>query len=450
MDNSRELLPKTNPDQSLSAFISILMLMVGLGGIIGGVWVAWKLMVDPDALIWVNQYLPKMTRLSETHRISLQTLGEIQTKLTQEGYYPGHPIPIKTAQYHDVILPVFTARPGCQPHGSPQCRAIDQLRVYRQISTPEPFVRDKLTYQLINQLEVKAPTEALVWKSLERLSGSGDRAAISSDRPLPLTSLKWSNSALVNSPSQQWLHLTGAIATEGKTILYGQLIYYNPNTTHISAFLSWTSPTNELPQWSPLPQTPHQPLLIINQTVDLEPRFQAYQLHPRAFLPAPVELQEVDFDRFFLNSRTYQEGVKLARSGLWTPALERFELALQSETAPGMALNAQLALVQRHAQESRKRADQRWASPSQQVLTQIIDGRWEEALAVYELPENQAEIHQLLATDQGVLWHRIQGAIALDPHRQAVIVWRSLLRSAQDGAEGGRAWLEKHQPPMSP
>lgn len=422
---------------SLQAIFGLIVLILGLSSVVGGVWIAFRLMVNPDALIWVNQYLPKTTQLGEMNRRSLQTLDEIEEKLIQSGYTPGYALEMKVGPYRDIMLPIFAHRQGCQPEapGSPTCQYIDQLRIYRYISDPEPFEREKPVYQFINQLEIESPTEAFVLKPLNLETEH-------SNEPLPLTGLKWSNGDLVNSESAQWVNLTGTVTREGKEILYGQMIYYNPKTTYVSSFASWTSPANELPVWSKHPKWPKQPFLTVNQTVGLEPRFEMYQLQPRTFLPAPVELQPISLDRSLLKASEYTEAMELAKSGLWTPAKERLH-GLWNQPGWSVDIQGQWELINRHAHLSAHNGKQSWASPSQQVLTRIVDGRWDEALEIYRDLESREEVDRLLATDTGVLWNRIKGAIAVDPEQKAVLTWGALLRRAQDGPEGAIAWLKE-------
>ncbi|MBP0013596.1 MAG: hypothetical protein J7545_05145 [Roseofilum sp. SBFL] len=438
-EDTGSVFSETNPRRpsSLQALFGLIVLTLGFSSVMAGVWVALKLMVNPDALIWVNQYLPKTTQLGETNRRSLQTLDEIEEKLIQSGYTPGYPLQMKVGPYEDMMLPIFAHRQGCQPDapGSPPCRYIDQLRVYRRISDPEPFEREKPMYQFINQLEIESLTEGFVLKPLNLTMET-------SNEFLPLTGLKWSNSALVNGESAQWVHLTGTITREGKEILYGQTIYYNPKTTYVASFASWTSPAHELPVWSKHPKWPKQPFLTVNQTVGLEPQFKMYQLQPRTFLPAPVELQPVSLDRMLLKGSEYTEAMQLAKSGLWTPAKQRLH-GLWNLPGWSVDIQGQWELINRHTQLSAHNARQSWASPSQQILTRMIDGRWDEALQIYEASENREEMNRLLATDTGVLWNRIKGAIAVEPNHKGVLTWGALLRAAQDGPEGAIAWLKQ-------
>ena len=41
-------------------------------------------------------------------------------------------------------------------------------------------------------------------------------------------------------------------------------------------------------------------------------------------------------------------------------------------------------VIRLHSQLTKTQAEKNWASPSQQVLADLIDGRWEKALQVFE------------------------------------------------------------------
>ncbi|MDJ1183308.1 hypothetical protein [Roseofilum casamattae] len=423
--------------QSLHALFSLFVLTVGLSGVIAGVWVAIALMVDPDALIWMNQYLPELNHLAETNRTSLQTLEEVRAKLERSGSRAGYPLQMQIGPYEDIILPVFARQPGCDAESVPPvpCESIRQLRVYRRAVDPEPFKRDQPIYRLISQVQIDSPTEASVIAPLQLEDGI-------SNRHFPLTTLKWGNSALVNDRSQRWVHLTGEMVRAGQTIRYGQTIYYNANTTYIGSLLSWTSPANELPVWSKSGGNSSQMLLTVNQTSGLEPKFKAYQLQTNDFLPAPFELKAISLGLPVLQVPEYQEGLKLAKGGLWTKAQQRLQplrkSAQWSDDAQG-----QLELISRHAQWSQDTVNRDRESMGEEVLAQLLDGRWDDALAVYQSAADRSEIDRLLADDRGVLWQRIRTAIADNPQDEGALVWGALLRASQDGPQGAIAWLEQ-------
>ncbi|MGF1677475.1 MAG: hypothetical protein ACFCUV_27860, partial [Rivularia sp. (in: cyanobacteria)] len=87
-------------------------------------------------------------------------------------------------------------------------------------------------------------------------------------------------------------------------------------------------------------------------------------------------------------------------------------------------------------------ADTSWASPSQQVLAYLIDGRWGEALKIFEAsPQNTAEIKNLLKVDTGRLENRIDAALQVNPNRSEVQAWKALIIASQKGTNQADNWL---------
>ncbi|MEH2112738.1 hypothetical protein [Nostoc sp.] len=90
-----------------------------------------------------------------------------------------------------------------------------------------------------------------------------------------------------------------------------------------------------------------------------------------------------------------------------------------------------------------------WVSPSQEVLADLIDGRWGKALQVFEAsPHNSQEIATLLKADKKRLWNRIAAALRVNPNRQEVQAWFALILAVQQGEGHANSWL-KAQPKIT-
>jgi hypothetical protein len=81
------------------------------------------------------------------------------------------------------------------------------------------------------------------------------------------------------------------------------------------------------------------------------------------------------------------------------------------------AAQAQMDLIRLHAQLTKSQAEETWASPSQEVLADLIDGRWGKALQVFQASslENTQEIATLLAADSGRLGQSDRHSIKNEP-----------------------------------
>jgi hypothetical protein len=205
--------------------------------------------------------------------------------------------------------------------------------------------------------------------------------------------------------------------------------------------LSWKNPYGKLPKWQQITGS-NQEELIIDQTVDLEPRLQVYQIKQGKLIDNSLVLEPVNLNPVFDDS-SYQKALLLARNGLWTPA-EAWLTSLQKQRQKPFpeSVQAQIDLIRWHSQFTKAQADKNWASPSQQVQTALIDGRWEKALDVLiTLPKSGQEISNLLQADRGKLWNRATVALRLNPQRKAVLAWAYLILTVQRGEQRANTWL---------
>lgn len=417
----------------IAPLLGITLLLSAGGVVASGAWLSYALFFNPSAIASLNQFLPQWAQLPSSQEPT-QTLTQIAAELSQQGKIAGKLLPLEVnaanSQPVSVILPVKS-----------QHQQIVELRVYRIADTKNLLNRPKgeIHYQFVTQTNVTGPEESFVVAPLV----DPETADTSSNRPLPVTELRRFDS---DTPTQGiWFYLWGQ-RQRGQAIAYGQIVHYNPDRSYLSLILPWTSPTS-LPQWQQA-IAGSSPELVIDQTVDLEPRLQVYQLKPANFIFDPLQLEPVSIAEPALNSRDYQNALLIARSGLWTSAEKwlQFIKQRQKRQAWSSAAQAQLDFIRLHAEKSQKQANQAWASPSQQALTLLIDGRWGEALKVYQAsPTNTQEVAALLKTDDGRLENRIEVALRVNPKRIEVKAWGALLKGAQESRRSAIAWL-KQQP----
>ena len=149
----------------------------------------------------------------------------------------------------------------------------------------------------------------------------------------------------------------------------------------------------------------------------------------------PVELEEITLNPPAWKNQTYEKALAIARSGLWTPAYEWLQSFKKQQKTIPVAAQAQIDVIRLHAQLSKTQADTTWASPSQEVLADLIDGRWEKALQVFKgaPPQNAKEIGTLLKADRGRLWGRVEAALQVNSNRAEVKAWGALILAAQRG-----------------
>jgi hypothetical protein len=206
----------------------------------------------------------------------------------------------------------------------------------------------------------------------------------------------------------------------------------------------------EAPVWKKITGD-RNPELLINQTVGMEPQFEMYQVKPLNFVPSPVQLQPVSLAEPALESVRFANALQLGRGRLWSTSLQWLESLKQEIPAQEWSIDAQaqMDLIRWHAQATATQAEGSWASPSQQVLANLIDGRWERALTVFiASQEASQEMTALLTADTGRLENRMKSALKVGSDKPVIRTWMVLLIAAQKGKKAAIAWL-KTQPNLT-
>lgn len=406
--------------------LGVISTFIAAGGIlVGGMWLAILLMINPNSLIWLNQFLPEWTRIPIASDSPSQTLAAIQDQLQKNGLIEGE---FQSLKDDELLLPVFYTTPNCQIN----CEKIVELRVYH------PTKSDKETkYQLVSQLAIAGPQEFFAFAT-----GAGNKGNSTLARALPLTKINPFNE---QAPKEGfWFILTGQRSNGDPAITYGQIVHYNPDQMHLSVMVQWTSPNEFVPSWQQITGN-STPELVINQTAALEPKFKVYQLKPRPFVPDPIYLQEISLVQPAIDTPLFHKALMLARSGLWSPA--RQLLLTQKKQKWSANAQVQLDIIQLHAQVTESQAKQAWASPSQQIYANLLDGRWADAMLVFQASESGfpvQEIASMLKTDSGTLWNRVAAALKVSDDSN-LKAWGVLIVAAQQNREKAIAYFKQLQ-----
>lgn len=369
----------------------------------------------------------------------MQSLEEVEAELSQAGLVLGEPIvwkpqPTMAALTSDWIVPVLKSTSARTNAGV--ALEIVELRIYR----PQNRLLGHQARQfqrVIDPVIVRPPQRSVITAPLENSA----LAVAASDQTAPFRRL-----SLFPDPSghSDWIMLSGS-QTRGKLqIAYGQLLYYSPHLAQFSPLLTWTSPTGKPPYFKELDGSA-PPELIVEQTIGLEPRLRAYRLKP--VQPPQVEL--ISLAERALDQPAgslYDKALVLARSGLWSPALQIMQTAkvqLGADWKP--AAEAQLSLIAAHAEISRSQSQRTWSRLEQQVLANLLDGRWAEALSLLEAnPACSDQLLELLKSDASRLWQRFQAFDLAYPNVAEAQIWAALVVVAEADDAAGKAWLAQY------
>ncbi|MBD0264912.1 MAG: hypothetical protein ICV78_19965 [Tolypothrix sp. Co-bin9] len=430
----RELKPlKTSVREEswLSSMLAVAVLS-GSAGLIGlFVWISLLFILNPEKLSWLNNVLPEWAKISSQQE-HLQTLSQIKLNIKKQGQIIGEILPLDGDVENSFLLPVYKQRANCQS----DCKYIVELRVY-QSEYKETQSSSERYYHLATQLPVSGPEESFVIAPLVDATSENQGSSIS----LPLSEIKRFGEDTLPGI---WFYCKGQRQEGTSAIAYGHIVHYNPERSNLQLMLSWTSPNGQLPKWQQVTNGGTKEL-IVEQTVGLEPQLRVYQVKPANSFLNPIQLEEISLKSLELNNSAYQNAVSIARSGLWTPAFEWLQfIKKQRQEKMSAAAQAQIDLIRLHSQLTKIQADKSWASPSQQVLADLIDGRWEKALQVFETsPQNAQEIATLLKADEGRLWNRTEAALQVNPNRPEVQAWAALILAAGQGQNRANSWLKE-------
>ncbi len=393
----------------------------GAGVVLSTLW-GLQLLVAPQPVAWLERWVP---RGDQDWSRQITSLEEIEAEAESAGLWVGDPITVTAEGQTHWLLPLWQTRPNC----SRDCDTIVEVRALVVL------VPDGSRLQLQDQVAISGPEEAFVVAPLQGTSAQ----SIGSSRVLPLTQIR----PLPEMDSGHWYTLWHQWQRGSSRVDYGQVIHYSATQGRLRRLVRWTSPARALPAWMPL--EPGEPaVLVIDQTVGLEPQFQGFQLTGGGMQMRPISLSELALAE---TDPRYEQVMVLARAGLWSDALARLE-QLKADQADRWTLmaTAQHRLIERHAQVTRRQAEQSWASPNQKMLALLIDGQWQAALTL--LTETADYDATVVTQESGRLWQRVVTSLQVNP-TPAAQVWGALLLMAQQDQATAQAWLARQTNPGS-
>ena len=429
-------LPKRSQRRSWLWSTLAMGLLLGSASVIIGVgWISVLFILNPAQISWVNDFLPKWAKISTGKRELPETLTAIELGLTQQQRLSGEILPLDGKSEESFLLPIFQKRKNCQSH----CQELVELRIYKLSQDLESKFQSEKSYYLITKLPVTGLSRNFVESSSFAAISESDNQETKTN--LPLNQVK--AFADTNLFPGFWFYLQGEHKNNDDNITYGQVVYYNPTLKSLQQMLSWKTHNGQLPKWQQITGNDSKEL-IIDQTINVEPNLQVYQVKPSKLVANSIYLEAIDFQKPAIDEFAFQQSLLLARNGLWTPAFTwLISLEKQRKQPFSAAARAQIDVIRLHSEFTKMQAEKNWASPQQQVTADIIDGRWEKALQVFETSADYGqEIANLLQTDKGRIWNRSAVALRLNPNRRAVLAWVALIFKVQRGEERANAWLQ--------
>jgi hypothetical protein len=271
-------------------------------------------------------------------------------------------------------------------------------------------------------------------------------------RRLPLKKL----SLLANPPSQLsgiWFSTSGYI--DG--IAYGQIYcFLDDKRSQLIELEPWTSPANELPVWrnvlgrNILNSNSSSMQLVVNQTQEFEPTFVVFQ--PEEIITNSIrniQLRQVNLNEAKNQPKIYQDALVLASVGLWSTALEKFNVMVEQLKAQGKSLSPflqeQYDFIDFHSKITHNQAENSNFNLGEKALAKIVDGRWSDALAIANDPAYKGDrIVEMLAKYHPRIWQRAMTALTFTSATE-IKLWAGLVVLHRDGLRRAEHWLREQK-----
>lgn len=398
-------------------------------------WVGFLLVTRPHPPRWVAQILPYFDK--GWGDMPTQSWDDITANLKAQGREAGELITLIELNNDPALtdlrlLPVLDTRSSC----ARACEVIVELRLYGV------HRRDakELSLQLLDRITVQgAPEEEVVDPTWYPATG-----VIGSTQPLPLEEI---------DPIQEeglpgvWFNLTGKWRHQGDPILHGQILHVDPQLLRLRSLLNWSSQTRQMPIWQDLDGT-GLPELVVNQSIGLEPHFNAYAITTKASNTITTVLETILLNQPSLptgiSADAYGNALFLAQNGLWSQAYQQLtDLKQQSGSHWFPQLEQQLQVVAFHADISRQQASQEWSQTSQKMLALLLDGQWDAAEETLKLPDSDVEmvVLPLLKKNAMRIWQRLAATLKLDPSNRSARLWGALVLLVREDETTAWQWL---------
>ena len=258
--------------------------------------------------------------------------------------------------------------------------------------------------------------------------------------------------SLLNNPPSEYSGIW--LTTSGKVdgILYGQLYYFTSDKqSRLVEMEAWTSPAGELPTWrNVLSSKPNSSQLVINQTHSFEPAFVVFQPEDiSANSITKIQLRQITLNEAKEQPKAYQDALVMASVGLWSPALDKFNLMVNEFKSQKKTLSPflqeQYDLIALHAKTTSDQTQQPNSNLGAKALVHIIDGRWAEAMAIANDPSYKGDkIAEMLAKYHPHIWQRAMTMLTFSDATE-IKLWGGLVVLHRDGLRRAEHWLRSQK-----
>lgn len=358
-----------------------------------------------------------------------KSMSQIQSELKRSQLKLGESYSLKDGQILYTVLEIETQN-------------IREIRLYQPVRDrgEEKFLLvSTTTISGIDEYFVRSPLlKYITYNPPERLQPNRNR--------LPLKRF-----SLLDNPPKEIGGLRNGVwfTTLGNVdgISYGQIYYFTSDKrSQLFELEAWTSPAGELPKWRNVLPSNKSSQLVVNQSQEFEPAFLIYQ--PEEAITnfgSKVQLRQITLNEAKNQPKAYQDALLMASVGLWTPAIEKFnfmisELRSQGKPLPPF-LQEQYEFISLHSKITFEQAQNPNSNLGEKALINIIDGRWNDALAIANDPSYKGDkIAEMLAKYHPHIWQRVMTMLSFTGAKE-IKLWGGLVVLHRNGLRRAEQWL---------
>jgi hypothetical protein len=418
-------LPEIDPrDRFTWSNLFVVLSIPLVGGLVG---LGLIYLANPLAISWLASSDTPVFYSNSLWNVP-KSIPQIQAELERSQLKLGENYQLKTGEILYTVLETETQN-------------MREIRLYQSIrdrGVEKYLLVSTTTIAGIDEYFVRSPLFKYATYAIpERLQPSRNR--------LPLKKL----SLLNNSPSPDkgiWLTTSGDV--DG--ITYGQIYYFvTDKRSRLLELDAWTSPAGELPKWrNALSSNPSSVQLVVNQTQEFEPLFLIFQPEEVSNNSIQkVQLRQVTLNEAKGQPKSYQDALVMASVGLWSPALGKFNLMVDELRSQGKTLSPflqeQYDMIALHAKITSDQAQNPNSNLGAKALTNIIDGRWTEALAIANDSAYKGDkIAEMLAKYHPHIWQRVMTMLTFTDAKE-IKLWGGLVVLQRNGLRRAEHWLRE-------
>ncbi|NUN65907.1 hypothetical protein HCU40_14380 [Pseudanabaena biceps] len=383
---------------------------------------------NPAAISWLNKPEAPAFYTNSFWNIP-KSKKQIQTELAKVQLKLGDNFNLKEDQSLYTVLETETQN-------------IREIRLYQTI-----WDRGEEKLLLVSTTTIAGIDEYFVRSPLLKYAGYEALPKLQPNRNrLPLKRL-----SLLKNPSDQYSEIwfTTSGSTEG--ITYGQIYCFTADQrSQLLELDAWTSPAKELPKWQQvLSNNTWQ--LVVNQTQKFEPSFVVWQPEKTDKVSNnPWQLRQVNLNEAKNQPKIYQDALFLASAGLWSPALEKFKLFVSELRSQNQQLSPflqeQYDFISFHSQLTAAQTQQAISNLGEKALVNIIDGRWDVAIAIANDPAYKSDkIAEMVANYDPHIWQRVTAMLTYTGVKKEIKLWGGLVVLHRNGLRSAEAWLRSQK-----